>query len=208
MGFFNWAAPVFDHFADRWSPSDIQQIAGWLKPYVPEGGALLDVGGGTGALGVKLQDALRAQVTVLDPTPEMLRYIPDTEPVHAVVGTAEAMPFERDSFDAIVVTDAFHHFRDQPGAVDEFARVVKPGGCVVIVELDPEPWWMRIIVFGEKLLGEPGAFFTARDLCSFMSEHGIAGECAPLKGPSYRYIGVVQPRTSEPPLIEPQNGNN
>lgn len=195
MGFFNWAAPLFNRFADRWSPKNIDQIAGWLRPYVPEHGRLLDVGGGTGALGVKLHYALNCEVTVMDPTPEMLRYIPDTQPIHAVVGTAEAMPFERDSFDGIVVTDAFHHFRDQAGAVREFARVVKPGGCVLIVELDPDPWWMKIIVTGEKLLGEPGAFFSGRDLCAFMAEHGIAGECAPLSGPSYRYLGVVGGRS-------------
>jgi SAM-dependent methyltransferase len=193
MGFFNWAAPAFNRLADRWSPSDIEQISGWLRSYVPEGGHLLDVGGGTGALAVRLQTSLRCEVTVLDPTPEMLRYIPDTEPVHAVVGRAEKMPFADDSFDGVVVTDAFHHFRDQRGAVDEFARVVRAGGCVLIVDLDPEPWTMKVIIFAEKLLGEPGAFFSARDLCAFMAEHGIPGECAPLKGPSYRFLGVVAP---------------
>jgi ubiquinone/menaquinone biosynthesis C-methylase UbiE len=208
MGFFNWAAPVFDRFADRWSPSHVEQVSGWLRPYVPEGGSLLDVGGGTGALAVKLREALRCEVTVLDPTPEMLRYIPDTEPVHAVVGSAESMPFVPDSFDGVVITDAFHHFRDQAGAVDEFARVVRPGGCVLIVDLDPEPWWMRVVVFGEKLLGEPGAFFTARDLCDFMATHGIKGECAPLKGASYRYLGIVEPRpTAASPLGPTVNGN-
>ncbi len=192
MGFFNWAAPAFNRFADRWSPTSIEQIARWLRPYIPEGGSLLDVGGGTGALAVKLGQALNCTVTVLDPTPEMLRYIPDRTPVHAVVGTAESMPFAADSFDGIVVTDAFHHFRDQAAAVNEFARVVRPGGCVLIVDLDPERWWMRIIVAGEKLLGEPGSFFSARDLCDFMAQHGIAGECAPMKGPAYRYLGVVR----------------
>ncbi|TLM86742.1 MAG: methyltransferase domain-containing protein, partial [Actinobacteria bacterium] len=106
MGFFTWAAPMFGKFADRWSPDRIDEIAGWLRPYLPEGGKLLDVGGGTGALAVKLNEALGADVTVLDPTKEMLGYIPDFKPVHAVLGTAEKMPFPDDSFDAVVVTDA------------------------------------------------------------------------------------------------------
>jgi SAM-dependent methyltransferase len=195
MGFFNWAAPMFGKFADRWSPSDIEEIASWLRPYVDARGRLLDVGGGTGALGVKLATTLDCEVTVLDPTLEMMRYIPDNRPVHAVVGTAESMPFDNSTFDALITTDAFHHFRDQPGAVTEFARVVRCGGVVVIIELDPRPWWMRPIVVAEKLLGEPGAFFSPDDLCAFMSAHGIDGHCEVLRGVSYRFSGVVRERT-------------
>lgn len=192
MGFFNWAAPVFGHYADRWSPQSIDEIAGWLRPYLRDPARVLDVGGGTGALGVKLAEELGCEVTVLDPTLEMLRYIPDNKPVHAVVGSAEEMPFQDDSFDALITTDAFHHFRDQPGAVREFARVVRAGGVVVIIELDPRPWWMRMIVLAEKLLGEPGAFFAPEDLCAFMAANGIDGTCTQVRGVSYRYTGVVR----------------
>lgn len=192
MGFFNWAAPMFGHFADRWTPEDVEVIAGWLRPSVSAGGMLLDVGGGTGALAARLGPALDAHVTVIDPTSEMLDYIPKKGPVTAVRGTAEAMPFADDTFDGLIVTDAFHHFRDQPGAVREFARVVRPGGTVVVLELDPRGFVMRAIVFAERLLGEPGAFFTPDALCTFMAEHGIAGTCEPLSGVSYRYTGQVQ----------------
>jgi len=191
MGFFNWAAPIFGHFADRWSPDEIETIASWLRPSVSARGMLLDVGGGTGALAGKLATALQAHVTVLDPTAEMLRYVPGDGGVRAVQGTAEAMPFDANSFDALIVTDAFHHFRDQPGAVSEFARVVRPGGQVVVVELDPRGRVMRTIVWGERLLGEPGAFFEPDELCAFMAEHGIAGRCERLKSVSYRYSGIV-----------------
>jgi len=191
MGFFNWAAPIFGHFADRWSPEDIETIAGWLQPSVPSAGELLDVGGGTGVLATRLSAALNAHVTVLDPTAEMLRYMPDDSPVRAVQGSAEAMPFPENSFDGLIVTDAFHHFRDQPGAVREFARVVRPGGIVVVVELDPTGVAMRLIVAGERLLGEPAAFFEPDHLCAFMAAHGIAGTCERLKGVSYHYSGIV-----------------
>jgi ubiquinone/menaquinone biosynthesis C-methylase UbiE len=192
MGFFNWAAPMFGHFADRWSPEDIEEIVGWIRPFLGEERRILDVGGGTGALARHLYKAAGAQVTVLDPTPEMLRYIPADGPIHGVVGTAEAMPFEDDSFDALIVTDAFHHFRDQAGAVAEFRRVVRPGGGVIVVELDPRGFVMRTIVLGEKLLGEPGAFFAPDQMCEFMSENGIAGTCFQLRGVSYRFVGAVR----------------
>lgn len=192
MGFFNWAAPMFGHFADRWSPEDIGEIASWLGPELGPDTHGLDVGGGTGALARRLHETCGTSVTVLDPTPEMLRYIPADGPVRAVVGTAEAMPFAEDTFDALIVTDAFHHFRDQPGAVAEFRRVVRPGGRVVIIELDPRGVVMRAIVIGEKLLGEPGTFFEPAAMCAFMSEHGIDGTCATVRGVSYRFVGTVR----------------
>lgn len=191
MGFFNWAAPMFGHFADRWSSDDIDEIVGWIEPFLREERRILDVGGGTGALARHLSKAATARVTVLDPTPEMLRYLPPDAGVHGVVGTAEAMPFEDAAFDVVIVTDAFHHFRDQAGAVAEFGRVVHPGGGVVVIELDPRGPVMRAIVAGERLLGEPGAFFTPEQMCEFMSEHGIAGSCTPMRGVSYRFVGMV-----------------
>lgn len=192
MGFFNWAAPAFNRLADRWSPESVDDIVSWLRPYVPPGGRLVDVGGGTGALAVKLADGLDADVIVLDPTPQMLRYVPRRGGVRAVLGGAEDMPFEADSADAVLVSDAFHHFRDQPAAAAEFARVVRSGGGIVVLELDPRPWFMQLIVVAEKLLGEPGAFFTPGEMCAFFAEQGIDGECTPIKGPSYRFTGTVR----------------
>lgn len=191
MGFFNWAAPAIRKFGDRFTPEDSAIIAGWLRPAVEPGGRVLDVGGGAGQLAVLLARELPASVTVLDPTPEMIDHVPDTLGVSTVTGTAEAMPFPDDSFDAIVVSDAFHHFRDQEGAVREFVRVTRPGGLVLILELDPRGLAMRLIVLGEKLLGEPGAFMAPEEMCTFMAAHGITGECAAEKGASYRFIGTV-----------------
>src|SRR5574340_321872 len=137
MGFFNWAAPIIRRYGDRFGPEDAAIIGGWLRPAVPAGGRVLDVGGGAGQLATLLSHELDARVTVLDPTEEMISYVQPSERVDAVRGVAESIPFEDSIFDGLVVTDAFHHFRDQPQAVREFARVVRPEGIVVILELDP-----------------------------------------------------------------------
>ncbi len=196
MGFFNWAAPAFNRLADRWSPESVEQIADWLRPFVSPGGCLLDVGGGTGALAIRLSHALDAKVVVLDPTPEMIAYVPSEPRVHAILGSAEEIPLDDDSTDAVLVSDAFHHFRDQPAATAEFARVVRAGGGVVVLELDPRPWYMRIIVVAEKLLGEPGSFFTPEEMCALMAAQGIDGTCERIKGPSYRFTGAVRARST------------
>jgi len=197
VGFFNWAAPIIRRYGDRFTTDDAARIASWLRPSVPtHTGTVLDVGGGAGQLALLLAGELTAHLTVLDPTPQMLDHVPAAERVRAVNGTAEAMPFPDDSFDALLVTDAFHHFRDQAGAVREFARVVRPGGRVLVLELDPSGVAMRLIAFGEKLLGEPAAFMTPDQMCAFMRENGIVGECATEQGTSYRFLGVVE--KSEP----------
>ena len=191
MGFFNWSAPLIHRFGQRWTAEDATQIAEWLSPYVTEGGRLLDLGGGSGGLATRLADRLRRDVTVLDPTPELLALLPQRDDVTGVLGAAESMPFADDEFDALVVTDAFHHFAAQDAAAREMRRVVRCGGGVLVLEIDPSGW-MRALVWGEKLLGEPGAFMTPAEMCAFMSRHGIDGECERTEGTGYRFLGVVQ----------------
>ena len=192
MGFFNWAAPLVRRFGDRFTTDDAGKIAGWLRPAVAPGGHVLDVGGGAGQLAALLAEALDARVTVLDPTAEMVAHVPASERIVGVQGTAEAMPLPDDGFDAIVVTDAFHHFRDQNAAVAEFARVVRDDGLVLVLDLDPRPIAMRLVRLGEMLLGEPGAFMTPEQMCAFMAERGINGECEPLRKADYRFLGTVR----------------
>lgn len=196
MGLFNWSAPLFHRFSDRWSDERIDQIASAVRPFLAgrhPSGRILDLGGGTGALARRLNSALDVDVTVLDPTPQMLRDLPSEGPVTGVLGVAEAMPFEDDSFDAAIVMDAIHHFRDQPGAVAELRRVVRPAGGVLVYDYDPRHRAMRVIAFFENALGEPCAFFTPQELCAFMAERRVPGECESEGGASYRFVGTVEP---------------
>lgn len=191
MRFFAWSAPIFHRVLDRrWTADDVSAIAVRLRPYVPPGGVLLDVGGGTGALASHLAGALHAQVAILDPTPEMLAYVPDHPALRATVGAAERMPYVDNAFDAVLVSDAFHHFRDQDRAVREIVRVVRPGGGVLMLELDPTGW-MRAVVLAERLLGEPATFFEPGRMCAFLAARGLHGECRAERGASYSFLGTV-----------------
>ena len=47
-------------------------------------------------------------------------------------GSVEALPFAADSFDAIVSADVLYHVDDDGAALREFARVLRPGGVVIL----------------------------------------------------------------------------
>lgn len=196
MGFFNWSAPVFHHLLDRrWRAQDIETLAGLLKPHVAPGGRLLDLGGGTGGLALRMITALDAEVTILDPTAEMLARVPRHPSLHTVMGTAERIPFADGEFDAVLVSDAFHHFRDLDSAVAEIERVVRPGGGVVVLEIDPGGWRRAIVVF-ERLVGEPAHFFERQDFCAFMAARGLPGRCFAHDSLSYLYAAEKPSETA------------
>ena len=101
------------------------------------------------------------------------------------------MPFEDDSFDALVTTDALHHFRDPARASAEIRRVVRPGGVVQIIELDPSKWSIKLIAFAERLLREPANFYSPDALVALMAEHGIEGTCERCGDSEYAFVGRV-----------------
>ena len=188
---FQRAAPVFARLAKRWSDDDAEAFAGLLGPFVRPDGRLLDLGGGTGALAGLLARRMSCCVTVVDSSPQMLRYAHGVPGVEAVLGHASAIPFPDGYFDAVLVCDAFHHLAAQQAAVREMARVVRPGGGVVIAEPDPNRGAIRVIAVVERLLGEPAGFMRPEDLDRLMKAAGIDGHSLRQSNASYVFVGAV-----------------
>jgi SAM-dependent methyltransferase len=94
---------------------------------------ILDLGAGTGRLTRELAKRF-ASVVAVEPDEEM-RALIDVGTVLA--GTAEAIPVDSGSFDAVYAGEAFHWF-DTQRAVAEIARVLAPGGGLAIVSTH---WW-------------------------------------------------------------------
>ncbi len=188
MSFFRWTAPIFKLSRHRWSEDDFRAIADHLRTYVPPGGQLLDLGGGTGDLGLGVGRALGAEVIVADVTPEMLRRVSPHPSISVRLTAAEALPFPDGHFDALLCSDAFHHFRDQDAAAKEMARVVRLGGGVLIFEFR-RTGPGRFLVFAERLLGEPGAFREPRELQRLLARWGIKGTITDEGVMTYNFVG-------------------
>ncbi|MFC4030482.1 class I SAM-dependent methyltransferase [Streptomyces polygonati] len=90
---------------------------------------VLDLGAGTGKLTASLL-ALGHRVTAVEPDAGMLSVLRGHAPgATALTGGAEDIPLPDASVDAVVVGQAFHWF-DQPRALPEIARVLRPGGSL------------------------------------------------------------------------------
>ena len=96
--------------------------------------AVLDVGCGTGAL---LRDAgerfRAARLVGIDPSARMIA-MADAGGAELVQAAAEHLPFPDRTFDLVVSTLSLHHWRDRAAAVREIARVLRPGGAIVLAD--------------------------------------------------------------------------
>lgn len=92
-------------------------------------GRVLDLGSGTGAAAPVLD---RFEVVALDPVREMLGLSPMPR---RVVGIGEALPFADEAFDGVFSAYVFRNLTSIARTLDELARVLRPGGRVVVVDL-------------------------------------------------------------------------
>lgn len=99
-----------------------------LKP----GARILDVGTSTGTNLRMLRDIGFSEVEGLDFSIEAIRYCAEKGLGTVRQGDICAMPFEDSVFDLVLATDIIEHVEDDDRAVSEIARVLKPGGTVLV----------------------------------------------------------------------------
>jgi ubiquinone/menaquinone biosynthesis C-methylase UbiE len=103
---------------------------------------VLDVGSGTGRLGLLLYDKLpQGSVVGVDSGRGMLKLAREktlqrgVENFLLVRGEAESLPFRPHAFDSVCLMMSFHHFSSPEKATREIHRILKPGGS--LCSLDP-----------------------------------------------------------------------
>lgn len=98
------------------------------------GKRILDIGCGPGILARRLAED-GAAVTGIDPGEAALARARVAAPAAQFeVASGEALPFPDRSFDGAVMLNALHHVPNPAGALSEAARVLLPGGVLVVVE--------------------------------------------------------------------------
>jgi ubiquinone/menaquinone biosynthesis C-methylase UbiE len=127
-----WLGRLHHRIADR--------TADLALAVAPAPQRVLDVGCGTGyllrQLAVRCPQA--AELAGVDPAPAMTRAAraaaADSR-LRWLEGTAEELPFPRGSFDLVVAVTSFDHWASQQAGLAQCARVLVPGGWLVLTDL-------------------------------------------------------------------------
>jgi ubiquinone/menaquinone biosynthesis C-methylase UbiE len=114
----------------------------WMLEALPmsEGAEALDIATGTGEFARALSSHV-STVVGLDATEAMLergrQFIAEAGIANVELreGLVQNLPFDDESFDIVSSRYAFHHFADPKPVLSEMARVCRPGGHVIIVDI-------------------------------------------------------------------------
>jgi demethylmenaquinone methyltransferase/2-methoxy-6-polyprenyl-1,4-benzoquinol methylase len=174
---------MFDRIADRYDLMNSVMTAGmhhrWREraadlARVGPGDAALDVCCGTGDLALELAGRVGpwGRIVGLDFSAPMLEFARakarDVPRVEWVQGNALELPFADAEFDAATVGFGARNVVDLEGGIAEMARVVRPGGRVVILEITTprrpplswfySVWFDRIVPVLGTLAGDRDAY--------------------------------------------------
>jgi demethylmenaquinone methyltransferase/2-methoxy-6-polyprenyl-1,4-benzoquinol methylase len=72
-----------------------------------------------------------------------------------------------------MIVDAFHHLPDPEAVLGDVARVLRPGGVLVVQEFDPGTLRGRLLEAGEAAFGLDSQFYTREDLATLLAEAGF-----------------------------------
>ena len=170
-----WRASTLGRITDRLEDALLRDLLGDVA-----GHAVLDLGCGDGALAVRLATA-GAQVVGLDADPAMLqaaavRAAAAGVRVQFATGRAEALPFTAGRFDVVIAVTVLCFVPDAETAFREIARVLRPGGAVVIGELGRWSLWAlrrRIRGWFGNRLWRAARFRTGADLRRLAAGAGL-----------------------------------
>jgi len=140
-----WRGRLHRQIADR--------TADLALTLAPQPQRILDVGCGTGYLlrrfAVRCPQAV--ELTGVDPAPAMIaaaRTAGTDGRLRWREGTAEELPFPEAAFDLVVSTTSFDHWADQQAGLAQCARVLAPGGWLVLTDLFSA--WLVLTLIGSR----------------------------------------------------------
>jgi SAM-dependent methyltransferase len=179
---------------DRYRPGPPDEAVTWLLP----AGAVdvLELGAGTGGLTRRLVDRV-GHVRAVEPDSRMRSVLADRVPqAEVVAGQAEHIPAEDASVDLVIMSSAWH-WVDEPRAVPEVARVLRPGGRLSLLWSGPDRsigWVASLFAGGQILSAEQIELREARR----RERHTVdLGSDNPFTEPERRVISWALPMTKD-----------
>lgn len=152
-----------------------------ISRVAPEGqDSVLEVAAGTCACGRSFAPLVQ-NVVCLDATPAMLQIgKQEAEKSHLnnmtfVKGYAEELPFLNDSFSIVFSRLAFHHFTDTDTVFSEMVRVLKPGGMLVMIDMEAADGPLRKTEDEIETLRDPSHVknMSKNEMLELFAAHGL-----------------------------------
>ncbi len=137
--YFNqWATRYDRSWTQIWFRENHRLIVQAMDP--PADACILDLGCGTGQLAARLaQRVPHGSVLGVDPADEMIRVARrqhrHRKNLRFEVGSSEAIPADAGTFDVVASTISFHHWARPVESLRDIARVLRPNGRVLILDL-------------------------------------------------------------------------
>lgn len=145
---------IYDAVADQWWTDDVRWVRtlknmvparlAWFDKHVDwQDQAVLDLGCAGGFMAEALAER-GATVTGIDPAAKAIEAAiaqarKTASNISYEVGVGEALPYAKDSFDAVVCVDVLEHVADLHKVLAEVARILKPGGLFLFDTINRNP---------------------------------------------------------------------
>jgi len=187
---------AYDRFMGRWS----RQLAPHFVEFadIRRGGAVLDVGSGTGELSFAvLASAEPGRVVGIDPSADYVDYAQsrstDTR-VSFETGDGQALQFDDATFDATMSLLVLNFIPDPEKALAEMVRVTRPGGVVAAAVWDYDEGMEMLRVFWDAAIASNPAAADRDERRMRFSRRGELGDL-------WRQAGLVD--VVETPVVIP-----
>ena len=172
---YDQIAQTYDRRYERNEYGGVEQA---LRQFIGDrpGLRILEIGCGTGHWLNVLQTS-ENYITGLDFSSEMLHRAQTMAPqIDLIRGRVERLPWSAHSFDRVFCINAIHHFSDKAAFLAQARRVLRPGGKLLTVGLDPHSGidqWHVYEYFEESLEIDRQRYPSSDRLREWMHEAGF-----------------------------------
>jgi ubiquinone/menaquinone biosynthesis C-methylase UbiE len=197
-----WNAIVYRSLAPLYNGLDWLTFGVWWRlvgralEFVPPDQRVLEIGFGPGKLHAEL--ARHSAVCVgVDLAKGMCRFTArrlrrSDLPVRIVRGSVFELPFSSGTFDIVVSTFAFSGFPNAADAMQEMARMLRPGGSMVLIDIGLPAGGNRVGVALARLWEQMGDYLY--DQPALMSTAGLRVDTFEEFGPGHHIRAIVGQR--------------